>query len=348
MMIGERLKRARTASGLSMQALADQVGVSANMIKKYEHGKSIPRSSILLELARALDVRAEYFFRPARVGLTSLNFRKKSNTPKKLLRKVEADALDQAERWMELMDIWPNFPLKRFVVPRGFPEFISCGEDIEGATIFLRQYWRLGTGPIANLADALEHNGILVPTSSIDSETKLDGLQSKVDDWPVIVVSNQWTGDRQRLTLAHELGHLLLKDKLRKQLNEERACNRFAAAFLLPAEELTRRLGARRSQIEMQELYLLKQEFGLSMQAIVYRLGELGIVGKSLEQRILQTFSKNGWKKTEPGEPCSSESNRYFDLLVCRALAEDIIGESKAAELLQIPLYKFHKRREFL
>lgn len=32
-MIGERLKRARAAAGLSMQTLGQQVGVSANMIK---------------------------------------------------------------------------------------------------------------------------------------------------------------------------------------------------------------------------------------------------------------------------------------------------------------------------
>lgn len=33
-MIGERLLRARAAAGLSMKALGDLVGVSANMIKK--------------------------------------------------------------------------------------------------------------------------------------------------------------------------------------------------------------------------------------------------------------------------------------------------------------------------
>lgn len=63
-MIGERLKRARTAAGLSMRGLAEQVGVSANMIKKYEHDESMPSSPVLIKLAQALKVRSEYFFAP--------------------------------------------------------------------------------------------------------------------------------------------------------------------------------------------------------------------------------------------------------------------------------------------
>ncbi|MEY2345160.1 helix-turn-helix domain-containing protein [Proteus mirabilis] len=68
-MIGERIKRARAAAGLSMQALGEQVGISANMVKKYEHDQSMPSSGVLLKLATALSVRTEYFFRPARVTL---------------------------------------------------------------------------------------------------------------------------------------------------------------------------------------------------------------------------------------------------------------------------------------
>ena len=63
-MIGERIKRARAAAGLSMQALGKQVGVSANMIKKYEHNISMPGSAMFIKLGKALGVRTEYFFPP--------------------------------------------------------------------------------------------------------------------------------------------------------------------------------------------------------------------------------------------------------------------------------------------
>ncbi|WP_204800135.1 helix-turn-helix domain-containing protein, partial [Nitrosomonas nitrosa] len=58
-MIGERLARARAAANLSMRALAVQAGVSANMIKKYEHDLSMPASPTLLKLSKALGVRTE-------------------------------------------------------------------------------------------------------------------------------------------------------------------------------------------------------------------------------------------------------------------------------------------------
>ena len=61
-MIGERLKRARDAAGLSMQSLGKQAGVSAPMIQKYERDESMPSSSVLIQLAKALNVRTEFFF----------------------------------------------------------------------------------------------------------------------------------------------------------------------------------------------------------------------------------------------------------------------------------------------
>lgn len=75
-MIGERLKRARAASGLSMQGLGKAVGVSANMIKKYEHDLSMPSSGILIKISKALGVRSEYFFRPIQVALSGVEYRK--------------------------------------------------------------------------------------------------------------------------------------------------------------------------------------------------------------------------------------------------------------------------------
>ncbi|WP_225981378.1 helix-turn-helix domain-containing protein [Mannheimia pernigra] len=61
-MIGERLKLARSAAGLSMQALVSAVGISANMIKKYEHNLNMPTSSMLLKLSQVLNTRIEFFF----------------------------------------------------------------------------------------------------------------------------------------------------------------------------------------------------------------------------------------------------------------------------------------------
>ena len=60
-MFNTRLHRARKAAGLSLRELGERVGVSHASIKKYEDGDAMPSSDILLQLARALQVRTEYF-----------------------------------------------------------------------------------------------------------------------------------------------------------------------------------------------------------------------------------------------------------------------------------------------
>ena len=57
-------------------------------------------------------------------------------------------------------------------------------------------------------------------------------------------------------------------------------------------------------------------------------------------------FYRNNWVKTEPGEQLLPEEPKLFKQLVFHALAEDLISESKAAELLHIPIIKFRKLRK--
>ncbi|RLA50757.1 MAG: transcriptional regulator [Gammaproteobacteria bacterium] len=345
-MIGERLVRARAASGLSMRDLGERVGVSANMIKKYEHNESMPTSGKLLKIAKSLGVRSEYFFRPVKVELKNIEYRKRANTPKGILKKIEADVLDQAERWQELANIWPEFPIQPFEVPDELPTAISSLSELEDFAVKVRSAWGLGLNPIPDLIDEIESHGLLVIITNIDENAKFDGLQATVEGNPVIVVSSNWPGDRQRFTLAHELGHFLLRGRLGADIDEEKACHRFAASFLLPACAVRQSLGLKRHNIEMQELFLLKKEYGLSMQACLYRAKDLAIISESVCKKIFFTFVHNGWRKKEPGEPLRSEETILFQQLVYRALGEGVVGESKAAELLSMSLMDFHHARK--
>src|SRR5690606_10429249 len=143
-----------------------------------------------------------------------------------------------------------------------------------------------------------------------------------------------WPGDRQRFTLAHELGHLILKDRLAEDLDEEKAANRFAGAFLVPASEVIKELGNRRNRLEPVELCVLKSAYGLSMQGWLHRAVDLGVLSKSAYADMRKLFAMRGWRKQEPGEQYPSEKPKLFMQLVFHAYAEELIGESKAAELL--------------
>lgn len=344
-MIGSRLKQARSGAGLSTRALAEKVGVSAMAISKYETGKSIPSSPVLLGLAKALDVKVEYFFRPMQVTLQSVEYRKHSHVLKRVLVQIEADVKEQVERFLELESFLPNGPISSFEVPPGLPGSIKSLDAIEDLSDELRNRWQLGLDPLPDLTDALEERGIKVLQTDAFHNNAFDGLAAQVDGTPVIVVGKGWPGDRQRFTLAHELGHLILKNRLAKGIDEEKAANRFAGAFLVPHSEVKKELGEKRSWLEPNELCVLKKTYGLSMQGWMHRANDLGILSDASYRRMVQLFSIRGWRKKEPCEDYPREVPKLFEQLVFRALAEDLISESKAAELMRKSLSDFRALR---
>ena len=344
-MIGERLKRARSAAGLSMKELSLQASVSANMIKKYEHNESMPSSGVLVKISRALGVRNEYFFRPAKFDLGKVEYRKRSTISSKMLNRIKADVLDQVERWMELANLWPTFPIQRFLAPKFSIPVIDDYAQLEKIADELRNVWELGNQPINSVIDVLENHGILVIITDVDTTSKFDGLQASLSDVPIIVISSSWPGDRQRFTLAHELGHLILEGLLSPSLDEEKACNRFAGAFILPENTLRKSLGVKRNNLEVQELYLLKMDFGLSMMACIYRAADLNIINDSKRKDLFMLFSMRKWRSEEPGQAYPIEETNLFKQLIFRGLGEGILGESKAAELLGMSVIHFHQTR---
>ena len=357
-MFGERLERARRAAGLSLRDVAAKTGLSHTAIRKWEKNELKPSSSQLIELSRLFAVRTEYFFRPQRVRLEAVEYRKHSKASKKVLDKVEADVLDQAERWQELLALFPQPPIRPFRLPDALPERFEDIAQLEEDAVAVRRAWNLGLNPIPDLIDTLESQGLMVIVTSADESGRVDGMAGRIDDVPFVVVSSQRPGDRQRLTLGHELGHLVLHGRITPELlaegaagksegaAEEVLCHRFAGAFLLPAQALIERLGAHRTRLEVQELLLLKHEFGLSMQACLYRALHAGVISRAVHEQLFKVFSRSGWRLQEPGEPYPPEQTSLFEQLVYRALAEDYIGESKAAELLKMPLPAFHQRRK--
>jgi len=346
MMLGNRLKRARKAAGYSLRELAKQVNLSHAAIKKFEDGKMVPSSDKLMAFAKALSVRAEYFLRPEHIALECVQYRKHQNLSKKKLKSIEAEILDQIERRLELESLFPVCPVSNY---ESFQHHaiakISTMDQVENIAEQVRCDWALGLNPIADLVDTFESNGIRVISSAIENEEQVDGLLASVNDVPIIVVNRYWTHERQRFTLAHELAHLCLENHIDDKLNEEKACNRFAAAFLLPKKYLINILGKRRSNIELQELILIKRRFGVSVTAILIRSYELEIISKLLFEEIMQRYQASSFSKRTIMNGSDVEKSTIFEQLLYHALAEDYIGEAKAAELLGIPLQQFREQQ---
>ena len=349
-MIGTRLKVARTAAGLSLRKLEARIGnlVTAQAIGKYERNESVPGSAVLIALADTLDVSVDYLAGDQEMVLEAVEFGKKKITSRREEAQVEAKVLHLLERYLLVEDLL-GLRSVEWHSPREAPyPVVHDISEADHAAGSLRDHWSLGNDPIPNIVELLEEQGIKV--LAVDS-VKIDGLTARArrtgkSPLPVIVVNaNDWR-ERQYFTLAHELGHLVMEVAAR--LNEEKAAHRFAGAFLMPADALWAKIGKRRTSVSLGELLELKQVFGASVQAITYRCKDLGIFNESLFRRLFNAFTRYGWRTPPYKEPYARKGERpkRFERLTFRALAEGIVSESKAAELLGVSVYELNQRME--
>lgn len=343
-MLGNRIQRARKALGLSLRDLGRLVALSHAAIKKYEDNEVTPSSDVLIKLSKVLGVKIEYFFRTELFKLETIHYRKHADMPQYHLDAITAQILDQVERRVELENLFPIAPIQSFSI-KNLPKRVNHIDEIEKLAEHVRSQWDLGLYPIPDLIDILEERGIKIFEIDNEQYPKIDGLYAKVNTLSVILVGNQSPGDRQRFTLSHELGHLLLDGRLGDGLDIESCCNRFAGAFLLPKQSLINILGINRTSLEPREVGLLKKEYGISMTSILHRAEETGIISHAIYNRIRTEFNELGWSKKEPGEQYPKEITHIFEQMIFHALAEQYIGESKAAELMNMPVESFRSLR---
>ena len=342
-MLGDRIKLARKRAGLSLRDLAAQLDgqVSANAISKYETGKMMPSSSVLLALAKVLDLSLDYFTSPMQASLAGIEFRKLASTPARDRARVEAEVLSHIERYLAIEQIL-ELDSTEWNDPLGERRAIDSLEACEDLAIEVRAAWDLGADPIPNLTLLLEQHGMKVLL--LDLPERVDGLTCAVQrpghrPVPCIVVNRHRPVERRRFTLAHELGHRLIAPG--GAIAAENAANRFAGAFLMPAESVRVEVGPHRHVFGYAEIVQLKRLYRVSAAAFLVRCEQLGIISRSALTYAFQTVART-WRKAEP-EPLEQagqvfEEPKRFARLCYRALVEDLISLPKAAELLQVPV----------
>lgn len=327
--IGERLKLARLKARLSQRELAGRVGVSAMSISKYENNVMVPGAETLVKLAQALEVRLEFLLRQVpRLHIEPV-YRRHKRMGSRAQEAVKAQIQDWLERYLLVESLLPEDV--HVQMPQGFPRPVRTLDDAERAAAALREAWQLGSDPIDNLTELLEEKGVKI--GLVEGADDFDACTFLYDDrTPVITVNQNQPADRQRFDLAHELGHLMMR--VVEDLDEEKAAHRFAAAFLVPAEVAIMELGHHRSHLDLLELLELKEKYGMSMAAWVYRAQDLGILPNSAARQLWRQLSARGWRKQEPlALPAETPSRMYR--LVRRLVAEGIISEARAAELMR-------------
>ena len=346
-MFAQRLRLARRRAGLSMRALAERMSpkVTAQAISKYEAGKMLPSSSVLVALAKALDVSLDFLMSAQVEALEGLEFRKHSATSARDRARAEAILIDNLERYLAIEEILDLHAGTEWVERRRY-DSVASGSEIDDKADALRNLWNLGMDPIPSLCELLEEKGIKVVED--DLPERINGLACHVVRGgrhvaEAVVVSSRINVERKRFTLAHELAHRIIRSTGNPTINLETAMNRFAGAFLMPTQHVVEEAGARRNRITYYEIVRLKHTYGVSAAALLVRLGQLEILPAAAVRHAFSTYARS-WRKTEPSPIghtsgfAAFEKPRRFERLVSRAVGEELISPVRAAALLDKPL----------
>jgi Zn-dependent peptidase ImmA (M78 family) len=332
-MIGDRLRQKRIINGMSLQDVANELSnrgrkLSRAILSKYELNQSTPNALVLRDLAAIFGVKTDYFFSESDVSINWQAFRKKASVTQVTQERIKFLAGQKVEQLLQVESVCGIEAESSDI-----PVFRKLNTLDEAETIAeeLRNRWKLDDLPIKSLSELLESKGIvLVPLPS--EIAGMDGLVgSLAGNRKIIVYDMGKSVDRIRLTIAHELGHLVGGNDDYK-LNEKLA-NRFAGAFLAPAKMLYQDMGRSRTSFSIPELCLLKEKYGMSIQALTYRAKDLGILTETAFKSMFISFRSKGISTVEPGIWNYPEEPTRIKQYIFRAVAEGRISETKAQEI---------------
>jgi len=295
----ERLTELRTMRGMTMEFLANELGITKQMVSKYEDGKSIPQIEAMRKMAQVLSAPTKYLFKE------SVTLNKNSSTlflraPLAIPKKTRAYARIVSGWGYEISQATEN-------LSQPFADFsIDNKLTIPEKAMELRRQWGLGNQPIKDMVALLESRGFNIFT--IDSpELKTEAYSQIINGTPIIVINmnkQSRTAVRQRFSLAHELGHMVLHrelfdwefDSRSKEIENE--AQLFAEYFLLSTRSFIDSFIS--PKIKMEHLIALKKEWRVSLGALVIHCENTGLIDASKREFLQKQINARGWKKFEP------------------------------------------------
>lgn len=317
---GERLTMARQLAGLKKSHLATLIEMSPASVTSWESGAKQPNRATVAKLALALRVEPQFFGGGAPPKVNKPHFRSLRSTPQ--IAQDEAEAygrfvaevsgmLENAVEFPEaLLPDLPVDPDERTMTP-------------EDAAKAARKFFGVAPGPIQHVVRLAERAGVVVVFSE-PGVAAIDAYSLHTATRPVIIL-NPVKDDyyRQRFDVAHELGHLIMHhDAEPGGKVAEGQANRFAAEFLMPAEEIAPLLPSSTAGRAWAQLAEVKEHWGVSLAALLYRARTLGVMGDVAYRNAVVRMSQNGWRRAEPGRISSLEMPSMLPR------AREVLGEA--------------------
>lgn len=333
--LSQILRAVRKMRGMTLERVSILLNgmVTKQALSKYERGLMSPSSVILESLLSVYHIDKSCLHGIVPVKVTTWNFRRMEFFSVKDECKLKSEVVYRLERYLSLEQLLSaDVKFKNPLLRRKFIAY----EDMEEAATTVRRKWQVGNDVIPSVCRMLEHAGVKVLEMELDD--KIDGLCGWANNTiPFIILNiNNKTVERKRFTAIHELAHILFPETDRLSENvRERLCHRFASAMLLPQETVELYIGKVRDSLTIQELSLLKTNYGISVAALVHRLKDLSIISDKyynhiFNDKIRHNIMENGWG----GYPLSDEPV-HFRTLVNRAIAENLFTYDSFEEELK-------------
>lgn len=326
---GERLRLARFRAGLTVRELADRVGVSHAAISQYETERTRPTGGVCARLALATGVSVRFFAVGGRSispgGLDGTHFRSLRSTTRQARAVAWAwsetvlDIASVLERYVRLPD--PDVPL--------LPLSVGAGQaEMEAAAEAIREAWGLPDGPVGHLVRHLEARGVIVAQLKIANEG-VDAYSHAQGHRPVVVLGlDKGDAARSRFDVAHELGHLVCHPDADPGGTQEQQAHGFAAELLMPRRHMMRVLPRR---FDLRAYARLKQEWGVSIAALLYRAKTLEVIGDAAYRRAVVLMNSNYGRRSEPF-PLEGGERAALLATAARVAADHGVSPERVAE----------------
>lgn len=325
--VGDVILVLRRAGNITQEELATQLGITQAALSRYENDLRDPDDEMVEKLGDALGVTADFLrheFQMQGAIAADAHMRRQKTTKPSDWKRVEARLNALRMHSSYLLERVPMRP-QNHVVQLDPEEHAP-----EQAAAMLRASWRMPIGPVRNLIRWVESAGVIVVEEDFGTH-RIDGMSQWAGDYAVIVLNGALPTDRKRLTVAHELGHLVLHSQYVDPDVEEQA-NQFAAEFLMPAHVI----GPQLTNLTLGKLSDLKREWGVSMQAIFERAYRMGKVTADDRQRFYRQMNSRGWKTREPGSDLLSPEAPELAASIGRQLDKTGLTQLEIRQLIGV------------
>ncbi|MBP2704377.1 helix-turn-helix domain-containing protein [Microbispora sp. RL4-1S] len=287
------LVTARESRGLSQKELAEMAGVPSGTLSKAENGLTDLTEDRLVAIARVLDYPRHMLDWPDPIYTpqsSGFYHRKQQSLPQKALNKAHASVnllRIRLSRLSEGVTITPRFPM---------PALASDDDDQTPESIAqrVRHIWALPSGPVDNMIAVLEAAGAFVVRRDLGSP-RISAISLRISgDRPLFVLNEGMPPDRERFSLAHELGHLVMHEFLPPQ--GEREADRFASEFLMPSDDIRPHLYG----LDLRLAARLKPYWKTSMASIIRKANTLEVITPTRYKSLIVQMAQRGMNKVEP------------------------------------------------